>query len=350
MGKYCAFCGESPIDKTKEHIIPKWLIEYTGDLNRNIRVGLDFDKKEERIFSFNQLTLPACNICNNKFSELEANAKKVILELVENNSLTVSNMSVLLDWLDKVRIGLWLLFYSLNKNPLSISPHFFIQERLGKRDRMVIIYRFLKRDEGINFIGTDSFVFQLTPCCFALRVNNYFLFNISFDYLFSRRIGFPFPDCFHIDESGKLFIDVQPGIERVMLPLIRGYNFEPGIQIFQPMFYPFSEEQCLSSLYDKPYVREKCLDYDNGIGYPFIYDVANRKLKVENINIPVCGINYESSISILGKQTYQTQINLLQNINYSFDRVSSDFKRSHQECERRAIELNRIILKKLDDQ
>ncbi|QJB40178.1 hypothetical protein HF324_20870 [Chitinophaga oryzae] len=32
--KYCIFCGEQPQSKTKEHIIPKWLIEMTGDPNR----------------------------------------------------------------------------------------------------------------------------------------------------------------------------------------------------------------------------------------------------------------------------------------------------------------------------
>jgi hypothetical protein len=36
MAEVCVFCGERPQSKTKEHVIPKWLIEMTGgDGNRH---------------------------------------------------------------------------------------------------------------------------------------------------------------------------------------------------------------------------------------------------------------------------------------------------------------------------
>ena len=31
MDKFCVFCGNKPKGKNNEHIIPKWLIEFTGD-------------------------------------------------------------------------------------------------------------------------------------------------------------------------------------------------------------------------------------------------------------------------------------------------------------------------------
>jgi hypothetical protein len=30
MDKFCVFCGESPENKNKEHVIPQWLIRMTG--------------------------------------------------------------------------------------------------------------------------------------------------------------------------------------------------------------------------------------------------------------------------------------------------------------------------------
>ena len=40
--KICVFCGKKPIEKTNEHIIPLWLIEYTGDPKRKIFLGIDY--------------------------------------------------------------------------------------------------------------------------------------------------------------------------------------------------------------------------------------------------------------------------------------------------------------------
>jgi hypothetical protein len=40
VNKVCVFCGEKPTNKTKEHIIPEWLIELTGDINRDFTISL----------------------------------------------------------------------------------------------------------------------------------------------------------------------------------------------------------------------------------------------------------------------------------------------------------------------
>jgi hypothetical protein len=152
MSKFCIFCGKKPESKTKEHIIPQWLIKYTGDPKRKISVGFDMKRKELRTFSFDQLTFPACYHCNNEFSTLEQNVKDVILNLLEKNELESSNASTLLDWLDKVRIGLWLLFYSLDSNPFDINPHFHIANRVGRFDRMLIIYKIKRMNSYKNIL------------------------------------------------------------------------------------------------------------------------------------------------------------------------------------------------------
>ncbi|HDR2534145.1 TPA: hypothetical protein QCI12_004383 [Enterobacter roggenkampii] len=39
--KKCIFCGDKPENKNKEHVIPKWLIEMTGDKKRSGYFGFD---------------------------------------------------------------------------------------------------------------------------------------------------------------------------------------------------------------------------------------------------------------------------------------------------------------------
>ena len=72
--KFCIFCGEKPESKNKEHVIPKWLIELTGDPKREAFFGIDAvsEKKGPRVFSFDSFTFPACEQCNTDFAALES--------------------------------------------------------------------------------------------------------------------------------------------------------------------------------------------------------------------------------------------------------------------------------------
>jgi len=36
LEKHCIFCGECPVDKTKEHVFPEWLIKMTGNSKRKL--------------------------------------------------------------------------------------------------------------------------------------------------------------------------------------------------------------------------------------------------------------------------------------------------------------------------
>jgi len=122
VSKFCVFCGDIPNDKTKEHVVPQWLIKLTGDPKRQAFFGLrkssDKDTKE-RIFSFDQFTFPACNACNEEYSYLEALVKPILSDVLAGNEVTSIKLSILLDWMDKIRIGLWLGFNQLdNLNPV----------------------------------------------------------------------------------------------------------------------------------------------------------------------------------------------------------------------------------------
>jgi hypothetical protein len=193
LKKFCVFCGSEINTKTKEHVIPKWLMELTGDPNREVYLGFNWNNIENpfRIFRFSSFQFPACKSCNGKFSSLENSAKESILKLLEGKTLKVKNLHDLLDWFDKLRIGLWLGYHYLNKNIVSITPKFAIEKRMGIRDRMIAIYKLEDITDGINFVGVDTFAFQHVPSCFALRINNYYFFNLSKEFLFAKNLGFP---------------------------------------------------------------------------------------------------------------------------------------------------------------
>jgi hypothetical protein len=84
--KTCIFCGKKPDKKTKEHVIPRWLIEITGDPNRTTLIGKYKDTL--RKFPWQNFTFPACNKCNQEFAELEGKAKIVVINLLDKRQIT----------------------------------------------------------------------------------------------------------------------------------------------------------------------------------------------------------------------------------------------------------------------
>ena len=75
MDKFCIFCGGEPVAKNKEHVLPQWLIELTGNPKRLAGFGIDLFSSKQRKYSLNQFQFPACKDCNNEFSSLEGKAK-----------------------------------------------------------------------------------------------------------------------------------------------------------------------------------------------------------------------------------------------------------------------------------
>ena len=80
--KTCVFCGNPPDNKTKEHVVPRWLIELTGDPKRTwnlgVRYGEEDGAKRERKFAADQFQFPACEACNSIYSDLEGRAKSML--------------------------------------------------------------------------------------------------------------------------------------------------------------------------------------------------------------------------------------------------------------------------------
>jgi hypothetical protein len=141
QSRSCGFCGKKPNDKTREHVLPYWLLELTGDPTRVVTLGQDFSKEKKPIrYSWSNYVAPACDTCNNKYSKLESNIKPKVEGLLRREALSVGDYVELLDWLDKVRVGIWLVLHLIEKHPSKISPNFHIESRIAQKDRMVAIY------------------------------------------------------------------------------------------------------------------------------------------------------------------------------------------------------------------
>ncbi|MDH1240753.1 hypothetical protein N5B99_08765 [Acinetobacter johnsonii] len=287
MAKFCVFCGEKPQEKTKEHIIPKWLIEYTGDPKRLIQLG-------EKNIAFDQLTFPACNTCNNDYAKLEDKAKVALLKIFNDEEVTQEDLSLLLDWFDKVRVGLWLLSLRMTnffpELTQDLEPKFYISKRIRASDRLLKIKKLKNTRQGINFIGITSPQFLSTPSCFGLIINNYLFTNLSMQFLFNQRLGFPKIKNISFDEN---FNVIASGIDntsrKMQLPLVSNILENTGITFFQAIIptpvVSFINHSNKEKLLYKP--------YEQGLGKIVILDKTYKIFKKKPLNLEI----HQASIS-----------------------------------------------------
>jgi len=255
MEKFCVFCGNNPECKTMEHIIPMWLLKKTGDPKRKGRFGMDWHLERERIFSFDQLKFPACSNCNNYFSQLEEKTRYIIDDVLNEKPINAKSFDILLSWFDKIRIGLWLGFYYLDKNIFGIKPNFYIERRINAKDRLLLIYKSFEKQDGLNIFGVDFPFFGHQPSCFGLVINQFYFVNVSSDYLFSRRLGLPFPKVKkRLRNFPGFYAEIEKGLEKILIPLLRISYDSSCREIYQPIIpKEFSE---LNNMYNTNYVKK----------------------------------------------------------------------------------------------
>jgi len=189
LAKACVFCGDRPEEKTKEHIIPQWLIELTGDPNRIANLG---GIGEPKLFAFDQFVFPACQTCNAKYSHLEIKAKTAIHALMNGDKINEQDGEVLLNWFDKVRIGMWLGGMKLHGNPSEIEPKFHISSRMGQHDRLLYIGRAKVWSKSLNFMLIDEPFFQHVPSVFSMYFNGFFFITVSSVGVSGAGLGLPY--------------------------------------------------------------------------------------------------------------------------------------------------------------
>jgi len=291
MGQKCIFCGKDIKEKTREHVIPKWLIELTGDKKRQANFGLDYgqinvsDSPSYHQFAFDQFTFPACKKCNNYYGDfLEANAKKIVIKILDENELSKQEITILLDWFDKIRIGLWLGGIALNKNITGIDPHFYINQRLGAKDRVLLIYKAQNVPNGINFSNIYNPFFNVNPCSLVLRINNYLFVNISIDNLLLRDFGFPYPQKITISEGMKLgYSELSKGSESIRGAVLEDLSiFKTSKTIYQPLYKNLINLCTINN----EYVSSNSISQKDGIGE--IYVLQNNAINIMCDNDKYC--------------------------------------------------------------
>ena len=270
MEKFCIFCGERPRDKNKEHVLPLWLIALTGDPKRIVNFGIDLENRRVRQFAFDKLTFPACSQCNSNFAILEAGAERIVRRLLDHQAVDTYDVMLLLDWLDKVRVGLWLGFFYLHKNLAGIEPRFHITHRLGAFDRMVGIIRLEETLRGLRFVGPVSLFFQLSPTCFALGINDLYFLNVSGVSLCSQRLGFPYQRPLNIRKDHQMEVSLHPGSERIMYPVERGSSLPNMVSIYQPVFKQFLASNNGQEYLTGGWVKKYTADHERGLGKLFL--------------------------------------------------------------------------------
>lgn len=353
VSKFCVFCGSKPAKKTKEHVVPKWLIEMTGDSNRSAFFGFTKNvenKFSKRKYSFGQFTFPACGECNAKYAPLESEVKSILHKILADIDIRSEELSLFLDWLDKVRIGLWLGMKQLDDkdgNWVNVAPNFYIENRIGQYDRMLIVEKSKGQKLKLNFGGVDTMSFALTPSAFTLIVNNFYFTNISYMFLLSRRLGFPFPEkTFFRSNSNQLEAEISEGRERIMLPIIRRVFCEKGTQILQPMFAGGLFDVDLS-YYESDYVRRHSMDHGKGVGNFFLEreGAFSECGKGDLINLSPKYVQDDRKLFIQSAINIFTWQNWLLKLMPSLDRLPREEKRWVKERFRVGASLNNMLIK-----
>lgn len=259
MKKFCIFCGNKPDSKSKEHIIPKWLLKFTGDPNREVYLGRNWldPKLSKRVFRWSSYTFPACTSCNTEFSQLEEAAKKVVENLVELKPLTPSQFEILLDWLDKVRIGLWFAMLYLNKNYRGLVPQFHIKKRIGAKDRALLILRINDDEQGIGVTAADTPIFHKMPSILGLTINNIHLISISYEFIISERLGLPYVKKKFIPSKVDGFTgELVEGHKKISLPIIPHKIEEDHFSIYQSIIpIELYENEDTLNVYNNDYTQ-----------------------------------------------------------------------------------------------
>ena len=238
--KFCVFCGQSPDKKTKEHVVPQWLIKLTGDPSRESFFGYDWTSPEltRRYYSWKQFTFPACKACNESWSDREGQVNQAVCRMLEGDSVAAHEIVELLTWIDKVRIGVWLGFLYLNKNHLELNPTFYINDRVAVKDRVLLIFESLPDKNGIGLTGVDTPIFQQMPSAFILSINHLHFASISNDCLVSKQLGWPYHESrrFNAENFPEILVQLAKGSKKIEFGILPEVPLVDHKILSQPIF------------------------------------------------------------------------------------------------------------------
>jgi len=347
MEKVCIFCGKRPVEKTKEHILPKWLIKLTGNPKRFGFFGhyQETNGLKEMHLNFDQFTFPSCKKCNKGFGNIEAIVKPIIIKLLTENSLNSKDINLILTWFDKVRIGLWLgsLYYN---NLFGINPNFYIKQGAFSRDRMIILYKNKYAKKRLNFIGIHH-VFQMLPICFTLIINNFAITNIAKIFLLSKGFGIVIPKKdFILTPRGNLF-KFEQGSQKIHYPVVDITFNKNCTEFYQPIINQSFSDSILPKL-NKEHKNEVFMNENSGIGNIFYFKDGDLKpypnKKTKLWIPPSLDMSFLEFSRLIGMQTLEIQNHYLtKDIRIFNPKMESIFEKQKSD----ALLINKILIDRL---
>jgi hypothetical protein len=188
MARVCCFCGKEfrGQKRNREHIIPAWLVKEADLRKRTTEVSIGartFRAIMQRIVG------DSCESCNVSSSALEAKAKTTFLKIRDGLELEEADGQVLVDWLDKVRVGLWQWLLGASQGHYKVTPKFNMDARIRRKDRIGLIAKYPAESsmKGLALWGIgEQFLFM--PSAMGLLINNIALVSLSTDFLLARHI------------------------------------------------------------------------------------------------------------------------------------------------------------------
>jgi hypothetical protein len=159
----------------------------------------------------------------------------------------------------------------LNKNCRGIIPQFHIDDRVGQKDRALLIYQADDDLQGIGLNGVDTPIFHYQPSIFALGINRFYFVSISFDFLLAKRLGWPYPSArrlVDIDTDG-FSAEMESGAQKIESPVLTSLPSSCGTVLLQPIAHQYLRRvspQSFQETFLNPYVNASSIDEESGIG------------------------------------------------------------------------------------
>lgn len=241
----------------------------TGVHSKDTSVGTDWATGKEIVFPAKNYTFPACDACNNHFASLEGTVQGIVQRLSEDADVSGGDLEVLLDWFDKIRIGTWLGISYMNKPSIKLPPNYYINDRVGIKDRYLSITNTYLPDKTLNWSGANTMTFMTSPTALALRINNLVFVNASTDFLVSKSVGFPFASWeIQTPESKIGHFMLSPGTGKIKPDCFKCKPYILSHIVRQPIFK--AAREISPDLYTNNHVQNHSYDSNTGIGKLFI--------------------------------------------------------------------------------
>lgn len=187
----CNLCGGLG-PSTPEHVIPQWVLheaEHPVDVENSLW----------------HATIRACKKCNHeRGSQFESRAKTVFQRLRGNLPLGPSDVSDLLDWLDFLRVKIWLYSLQFDNETYAFEPKYRAFERVGRTDRIAFVGVADLFQRRVCFLPFRDPVFNALPAFCLLVINGVFFVSASMSGIAARAMHLPFLEEVQMREDGQI--------------------------------------------------------------------------------------------------------------------------------------------------